>query len=99
MFGLSYLKNVTTLTLNTEKCIGCTRCMQVCPHAVFTMDHKKAVIVTKDACMECGACMSNCPTEALVVKTGVGCASGIIAGFLKGTEPTCDCTTRGGGCC
>lgn len=70
--GLTYLKNVVTLKLNTEKCIGCETCTQVCPHQVFQMKGKKASIVNKEACMECGACAKNCPTSAIDVHSGVG---------------------------
>jgi NAD-dependent dihydropyrimidine dehydrogenase PreA subunit len=97
MKGLTYLKNVTTLQLDSEKCTGCAMCTFVCPHSVFTMNGKKSFIQHKDLCMECGACAMNCPTEAIIVKSGVGCAAGIITGLLRGTEPTCDCGP--GGCC
>ncbi len=92
MANLRYLKNVTTLQLDTKKCIGCKRCIEVCPHAVFIIANGKAQIVDSDACMECGACEKNCPANAISVESGVGCAAGIILGALKGTEPTCGCT-------
>jgi NAD-dependent dihydropyrimidine dehydrogenase PreA subunit len=91
MFGLTYLKNVTTLEYRKEKCTGCTLCTQVCPHGVFRMENKKAVLEKPDLCMECGACALNCKEEAIYVKSGVGCASGIINGIIRGTEPTCGC--------
>jgi len=50
-----YLKNVSTLKLDTDKCTGCRLCILVCPHAVFEMKNKKAAIRDLDACMECGA--------------------------------------------
>jgi NAD-dependent dihydropyrimidine dehydrogenase PreA subunit len=96
--SLRYLKNVTTLELDIEKCIGCKMCNKVCPHAVFQIEGGKADIVDKDACMECGACSVNCPADAIIVKSGVGCASGIIKGLLRGTEPTCDCA-KSEDCC
>ncbi len=75
-------------------------CVDVCPHAVFKMKGKKAEMVNRDACMECGACSRNCPAEAIMVTAGVGCASGIINGLLRGTEPTCDCgDDNSSGCC
>lgn len=70
--GLSYMKNVVTLNLNTEKCIGCKNCTYVCPHQVFQVENKRARIVNKEACMECGACATNCPTAAIDVRSGVG---------------------------
>ena len=84
-----YLKNVVTLKLDTEKCIGCGMCVEVCPHGVFEIKEHKAVIVNKDACMECGACEKNCPANAIAVRSGVGCAFGIINGLLKGSDKPC----------
>lgn len=84
-----YLKNVVTLTLDENKCTGCGMCTKVCPHAVFSIVEKKAVLVDRDACMECGACAMNCPFEAVQVRSGVGCAAGIIAGILSNSEPNC----------
>lgn len=95
---LTYLPGVVTLELNPAKCNGCRMCLAVCPHAVFGFENKRAYICEKDACMECGACEKNCPEEAITVKSGVGCAAGIINGLLRGTEPTCDCG-EGGNCC
>jgi len=37
-----YLKNVVTLQLSVEKCIGCGRCAEVCPHGVFRANEKKS---------------------------------------------------------
>jgi ferredoxin len=90
--GLRYLKNVATLELDREKCIGCGMCIMVCPHAVFCRDNQQVNIVDRDACMECGACARNCPTVALSVKAGVGCATAIIRGALRGTAPECGCS-------
>ena len=94
MTRLRYLKNVTTLALDEEKCIGCGICLTVCPHAVFGMNGNKRVrIEDRDACMECGACALNCPTEALKVNAGVGCAAAVINSMLGGGSATgCSCS-------
>ena len=84
-----YLKNVVTLDYNEEKCIGCGLCPEVCPHAVFAMEGRKAKVIDRDRCMECGACAKNCPVDAISVHAGVGCAGAIIRGLLTGTEPSC----------
>jgi len=95
-----YLKNVATLKLNTEKCMGCGKCLDVCPHNVFNMKNGKIEIIDKNGCMECGACAKNCPFNALEVKPGVGCAYAIIMGWLTGSEPSCDCSgDNSSGCC
>jgi ferredoxin len=71
-------------------------CIEVCPHAVLALRDGKAMLLDKDLCMECGACEQNCPTEAITVRSGVGCAAAILTGIVRGTEPACGC---GDGCC
>ncbi len=82
MKGFRYLKEVATLKLDQTACIGCSRCLEVCPHQVFSLAEKKASISDLDACMECGACALNCPVKAITVDAGVGCASGLINEWL-----------------
>ncbi|MFH2204946.1 MAG: mercury methylation ferredoxin HgcB [Elusimicrobiota bacterium] len=89
-----YLSGVSTLALDAAKCTGCGFCLDVCPHEVFQLADKKAVIADLDACMECGACALNCPTQALLVESGVGCAQAIVKGAVTGTEPTCGCENK-----
>jgi len=69
---MKYLKNVVTLKLTKDKCIGCLMCIKVCPHEIFHIDNKKAFIKERDRCIECGACAKNCPVDAIEVKSGVG---------------------------
>ena len=98
MIGFRYLPNVVTLELDQSRCNGCQKCIEVCPHAVFAVENKRAVIVDLDACMECGACAQNCEPGAIKVQSGVGCASAIIYGALSGAEPTCG-DNRSSPCC
>ncbi len=87
-----YLKNVVSLELDKDKCTGCGKCTEVCPHNVFIIENGLAEIIDRDRCMECGACANNCPFEAVTVEPGVGCAAAIIKGWLTGSEPSCDCS-------
>jgi NAD-dependent dihydropyrimidine dehydrogenase PreA subunit len=96
MNGYRYIDNVVTLQLAELLCIGCGRCLEVCPHQVFVMTGKKAQLADLDACMECGACALNCPVAALTVEAGVGCASGMINEWLR--EHNLGGNTAGG-CC
>ncbi|RPJ02579.1 MAG: 4Fe-4S dicluster domain-containing protein [Deltaproteobacteria bacterium] len=86
-----YLKDVVTLALDAEKCVGCGMCVIVCPHRVFSMPNGTACIENRDACMECGACAQNCPVEAVTVSSGVGCAAAIINGLLGRDASGCCC--------
>ncbi|MFC1763153.1 mercury methylation ferredoxin HgcB [Planctomycetota bacterium] len=92
---LRYIKNIVTLNLDTNKCFGCRRCLEVCPHAVFNMQESKAIIRDRDACMECGACAKNCPADAISVEAGVGCAQAVFNSWRTG-KLECDC---GSSCC
>jgi NAD-dependent dihydropyrimidine dehydrogenase PreA subunit len=91
METLIYLSKVVTLRLDKTKCNGCTLCTIVCPHRVFVMENKKAAIKDPDMCMECGACARNCVHQAIYVTSGVGCATAVLNGMIKGTQSQCDC--------
>jgi Pyruvate/2-oxoacid:ferredoxin oxidoreductase delta subunit len=91
---LIYLSKVVTLKLDKTKCNGCSLCTMVCPHRVFVMENKKAAITDLNKCMECGACARNCAFQAITVASGVGCATAILNGMIKGTEPQCDCCSN-----
>jgi NAD-dependent dihydropyrimidine dehydrogenase PreA subunit len=80
----AYLTN--TLSYHPDQCIGCGVCVEVCPHAVFAMNGRKAVLVRQTDCMECGACQVNCPTAAITVESGVGCAAAMISAALRGKK-------------
>ena len=102
-----YISAGETLSLDTPLCIGCRMCSEVCPHGVFLMEEKKAVIRHAERCIECGACKINCPAGAIDVRVGVGCASAVINGLISGGEPSCGCGSDSGcadggsakGCC
>ena len=88
-----YISGVSTLELNQANCIGCAMCTIVCPHNVFILVEQlngdlKVEIRDIDACMECGACARNCPAEAIDVRAGVGCASGVLFSS-KGQSADC----------
>jgi NAD-dependent dihydropyrimidine dehydrogenase PreA subunit len=89
---MRYLEDVITLQLDSTRCNGCGQCVAVCPHAVFRLEGKRSVLADRGACMECGACARNCEPGAIEVRAGVGCASGVLAGLVAGTEPSCGCS-------
>lgn len=96
MSKLLYLKDVVTLTLDRQLCIGCEMCVTVCPRAVLVMDGGRAEIDSRDACMECGACARNCPVAALAVQAGVGCAEAVLNSMLGRKGGDCCCLMENG---
>lgn len=102
MSDMRYLEDVVTLAYDDSKCTGCGVCVDVCPHAVFELSQRpaRARVLDRDACMECGACARNCAFDAITVRPGVGCASGIIRSwFQRGSEPSCGPSGAGGAGC
>jgi len=95
---MRYLRNVASLRIDAEKCIGCELCVSVCTHDVIGLRGRKAVVRDLDSCMECGACRENCPVGAVAVEAGVGCAHAIIRGMLTGAPPQCSCGDAPGSC-
>jgi ferredoxin len=96
----SYLEN--TLKYHSDKCINCGRCMQVCPHGVFTEGEERVKLIDPAACMECGACARNCPVKAIEVQSGVGCAWAMMSAALRGKSMDsgeCGCGGETGSCC
>ena len=91
MGELIYLKDVVTLDLDQEKCVGCGMCLIVCPHEVLSMNNRHVRIENRDLCMECGACARNCPTDAVTVQAGVGCAAAVINAALGRNASSCCC--------
>ena len=99
---MRYLEDAVTLELDPSRCNGCGLCARVCPHAVFAMVEKRAVLADRGACIECGACALNCEQAAIHVKAGVGCAAALLGSVLSRTEPTnasCGCSGDSSGCC
>ena len=47
----------------TDQCIGCGKCVKLCPLNNIALHEKKPV--WSDHCTHCMACIGNCPTEAI----------------------------------
>jgi len=89
---MRYLEEAVSLEFDEKLCNGCGMCVAVCPHAVFGMENKRAILADRGACMECGACARNCEPGAIRVRAGTGCASAVLSSMLSGGEPVCGCS-------
>ena len=98
MSKLTYLKDVVTLALDRQRCMGCEMCVTVCPRAVFVMADGLVKIHSRDDCMECGACARNCPVAAISVQAGVGCAEAVLNRMLGRKSGSCCCLLEDDDC-
>ncbi|WP_283170930.1 DUF362 domain-containing protein [Curtanaerobium respiraculi] len=57
---------MTAPTINTEECIACGACAEVCPNDVIVVEDV-AKVVNPDDCIECGSCIEECPSEAITL--------------------------------
>lgn len=46
------------------KCIGCGKCVSVCPTKVFELDNKSKAVAPQ-RCIKCGHCVGICPVDAI----------------------------------
>ena len=52
-----------SVTLNKDKCKGCTNCIKHCPTEAIRVRNSKAVIIN-ERCIDCGECIRVCPYHA-----------------------------------
>ena len=48
-----------------EKCIGCTKCAQVCPADAIELAPYQPHVIQQDKCTRCDTCRQVCPSEAI----------------------------------
>ncbi len=60
---------MSVMRADLNKCIGCKRCMTICPMDVFRFNEaaRKSVIAYVENCQSCGQCYVNCPGHALAM--------------------------------
>ena len=54
--------------ITESECIGCTRCIQVCPVDAIVGAAKQMHTVIKTQCTECGLCVASCPVDCIELK-------------------------------
>lgn len=56
------------VTVDTEKCVGCGECVDVCPVEVYELQDGKSAPVNYEECLGCESCVEVCSTDAIEVK-------------------------------
>jgi len=72
-FGLSkdtlrVVKYSRKAVYDTEKCVGCDKCVFICPYEAIDAEPLATPRVNMDYCMGCGACALVCPHNAIQVE-------------------------------
>lgn len=49
----------------TDKCIGCGKCLTVCPQSCIDKGGPKPYKIRQNNCLHCGACFEKCPVGAV----------------------------------
>jgi len=57
----------TVVEIVEQDCIGCTKCIQVCPVDAIVGAAKKMHTVIADECTGCDLCIPACPVDCIVV--------------------------------
>ena len=55
------------LQIEESRCIGCSRCMKICPTEAIRIHGGKASI-QEHRCIDCGKCYEVCPAQAISIK-------------------------------
>ncbi len=60
-------KNLTTFTIDQNKCVGCGACKRNCPVEAISGEKKKPHEINPDKCIKCGICYDSCKFDAVKI--------------------------------
>lgn len=58
-------KKLLGLSIDPNKCKGCSKCSRTCPVGAISGELKKPFVIDTDKCIKCGACKTACPFNAI----------------------------------
>jgi heterodisulfide reductase subunit A-like polyferredoxin len=71
---------LSTATVDEDKCAICLTCIRVCPHQAMTIDGEKNIAENlPQACQRCGICVGVCPARAISLP---GYSEDVVLAFL-----------------
>ncbi|WP_343089389.1 4Fe-4S binding protein, partial [Methanocalculus natronophilus] len=62
----AYRTKKTAYSIDSEKCIGCTKCKRACPVDCIDGKVREKHVITESECIACGACYEACPVDAII---------------------------------
>lgn len=65
---LKVVKYSRKVVYETDKCVGCDKCVFICPYVALEADDFATPLINYDLCVGCGACALVCPHSAIQVK-------------------------------
>jgi coenzyme F420-reducing hydrogenase delta subunit/ferredoxin len=66
--AIRVVKYSRKVVYETEKCVGCDKCVFICPYKAIEAEQFATPKILYDYCMGCGACALVCPHQAIQVK-------------------------------
>lgn len=66
--ALTVIENPQQATYDTSKCVGCDKCVYICPYGAIEAQPLSTPKINYDKCTGCGACALVCPHLAIEVK-------------------------------
>ncbi|MEM0358097.1 MAG: hydrogenase iron-sulfur subunit [Candidatus Bathyarchaeia archaeon] len=66
--AIRVVKYSRKVVYDTLKCVGCDKCVFICPYKAIEEDHFATPKILYDYCMGCGACALVCPHHAIQLK-------------------------------
>ena len=61
-------KALAKITIDPEKCKGCSLCSKKCPVGAISGEIKKPFVIDQSKCIKCGVCLATCKFGAISKK-------------------------------
>ncbi len=65
---LTFVEHAVKAVYDVEKCVGCGKCVFICPYDAIEWNHLGTPEINSDACVGCGACALVCPHQAIELR-------------------------------
>jgi coenzyme F420-reducing hydrogenase delta subunit/ferredoxin len=66
--ALQVVKYSRKVVRNNQECVGCGKCVFICPYGAIRSESFSTPVTDAGKCMGCGACQTVCPHQAIYVQ-------------------------------